>query len=492
MTGKTVVGYLYQHAEAHPDKTAVIANGITASYRQLADLVRRYAAFLRNNGLQKSDIIVVRSSQSLDFVVAYFAAHTAGCVIAPAEKSIPEAGILAIAEAIGAKAVISTGDKELSCGNFIYFDSASILLDAQNTEPMAFSLPDPEDSADILFTTGTTGSSKGVEISYKALIATAERAIYGCQYKDDTVLIIPGPLNHAGSLRKLPATIVNGSTIHILNGMTNLKAFYDALDNAEGFLSCFLSPAMIRTLFTLSEDVIGRYAGKFDSIESGGASPPELDKQRLCQLFPKTRLYNIYGSSESAYICMYDYNANPGKIGCVGKVMPHSQIIIVDDDRKVIQSSTDHMGYLAIMSDTNMKGYINDPEQTRQVLTDGIVYTNDVGYIDAEGFVYLVGRKGDVINVGGLKVAPAEVEAAALSIEGIEDCICVPVRHPISGYAPKLLVVMRDDVVFSGQEISNELRKKLEGYKVPIKYEKVDSIAKTYNGKLDRKAYLFE
>lgn len=68
----------------------------------------------------------------------------------------------------------------------------------------------------------------------------------------------------------------------------------------------------------------------------------------------------------------------------------------------------------------------------------------------------------------------------------------MPVRHPISGYAPKLLVVMRDDVVFSGQEISNELRKKLEGYKVPIKYEKVDSIAKTYNGKLDRKAYLFE
>lgn len=489
MEGKTVVNYLYQHAKEHPDKIAVIANGIAINYQRLADLTCRYATFLQQNGLQKGDIVVLKSSQTLDFVVAYFAVHTAGGISAPAEKSIPEAGILAVAKAIGAKAVISTDGKELPCENALRFDSTSILTDAQNTQPMAFSLPDVEDSADILFTTGTTGSSKGVELSHKALVATAKNLIYGCQYKDNTVVVVPGPLNHANPIRKLLAAIVNGSTIHILNGMTNLKAFYDALDNTEGILACCLPPAMIRTLFTLSGDTIGKYADRIDFIESATAPLPEPDKLRLCQLLPQTRLYNNYGSSESASVCMYDYNANPGKSNCVGKVMPYSKIIIVDDNRKVIQSSADHIGYLACMGDTNMKGYINDLEQTRRVLVDGVVYTNDVGFIDEDGFVYVTGRKDDVINVGGLKVAPAEVEAAALSIEGIEDCICVPVRHPISGYAPKLLVVMREDVVFSAQKISNELQQKLEGYKVPIKYEKVDCVARTYNGKVDRKFY---
>ena len=80
-----------------------------------------------------------------------------------------------------------------------------------------------------MFTTGTTGSSKGVELSHKALVATAENLIYGCGYKKDTVIIVPGPLNHANAIRKLFTTFVNGSTIYLLNGMTNVKAFFRLL-----------------------------------------------------------------------------------------------------------------------------------------------------------------------------------------------------------------------------------------------------------------------
>lgn len=186
---------------------------------------------------------------------------------------------------------------------------------------------------------------------------------------------------------------------------------------------------------------------------------------------------------------MYDYNAYPGKTGCVGWPMPHSKILIVDEDRRPMASSPERMGTVACAGDTNMIRYVNEPELTAQVLADGIVYTNDMGYIDAEGFVYVVGRKDDVINVGGLKVAPTEVEAAALSLDGVEDCICVPMRHPISGHAPKLLLVMAEGAEFSPKAIAAELKKKLEAYKVPVRYELVQSVARTYNGKLDRKAY---
>lgn len=489
MKGTSVEEYLYRHAIETPDKTAVIAGETSVGYGQLAELAKGYASFLRSKGLTKGDIVVVRSSQTLDFVVVYLAVHTAGGIIAPTEKNIPTEGIANIIKAIGAKFVISSEGEALPCKDVISIDIANVMTDAKQEEIAEFPPIDADDSADILFTTGTTGKSKGVEISHKALVATAENVIAACRYKKDTVVVVPGPLNHAGPIRKVVTTIVNGSAICLLNGMTDIKRFYDALDSISFPIGCCLPPSSIRTLFVLTGDKLGSYSEKIDFIESASAPLPEPDKLRLCKLLPNTRLYNNYGTSESASLCMYDYNANPGKIGCIGKMTMHSQILIVNDFHEVIQSSKANMGYLACAGDTNMKGYVNAPELTEQVMKDGIVYTNDVGYIDEDGYVYIVGRADDVINVGGLKVAPAEVEEAALSIDGIEDCICIAIPHQISGQALKLLVVMRGDVKFAPKEISSALQNKLEGYKVPVKYEQVDKIARTYNGKLDRKAY---
>ena len=103
-------------------------------------------------------------------------------------------------------------------------------------------------------------------------------------------------------------------------------------------------------------------------------------------------------------------------------------------------------------------------------------------------FVYIIGRKGDVINVGGLKVAPAEVEDAALSHPGIRDCICIPVKDPISEHVPKLLYVA--DEVIPPKELNDFLAHRLESFKLPRRYEKVEKINRTYNGKLDGKSYV--
>ena len=135
-----------------------------------------------------------------------------------------------------------------------------------------------------------------------------------------------------------------------------------------------------------------------------------------------------------------------------------------------------------------MKGYVNDPELTAQTLVNGIVYTNDLGYIDEDGFVYVTGRRDDVINVGGLKVAPTEVEAAALEYDGVEDCVCVAVPDNITGSALKLLVVIPSGEL-QPAKLSAYLASRLEGYKVPKFYERVEKIARTFNGKIDRKAY---
>lgn len=488
---KSVVEYVSEWARLYPDKTAVIADGIKTSYGEFYRMICGYGRYLKEAGMKKGDIVVLRARQSLDFVTAYLAIHTGGGVFAALEKSISDDGMLKIAEQLGAKVIIA--DLEESKKNYkaVYLPMDNICECAKNQDisDYDFDFPNEDDSADILFTTGTTGASKGVELSHKALTATAENLIYGCGYRKDTLMIVPGPLNHANAIRKFYTSMVNGNTVCILNGMTNIKAFFDALDY-EGSIACCLPPSSIRMLFSLTADKIGEYADRIDFIESATAPLPEPDKQKLCELLPNTRLYNNYGSSEAASVCMYNYNEYPGLVGCIGKAMPNSKIIIVDENRKVIKSSKDHMGYLACIGDVNMKGYVNEPQLTREVLADGIVYTNDIGYIDEDGFVYISGRKGDVINVGGFKVAPTDVEAAALSYDGIEDCICIPVDDAITGKALKLLVVMRKDVPFIMKDIRNHMIKELENYKVPRYYEQVDKVERTYNGKLNRKYYL--
>lgn len=485
---KTVVEYVYEHAKATPDKTAVIAGGVETSYSRLFALSNAYGSFLAAQGLKKGGVVVTRAAQTLEYVVLYLGVHMAGGVISSLEKSVPDQVMGQVADTVKAQMIIST---ELSAfeGEERTLVKRDVLADAERfIDSPVRPFPQLEDSADILFTTGTTGKSKGVELSHKALTATAENLIYGCGYKQDTVIIVPGPLNHANPIRKLFTTLVNGSTIVILDGMIDIRAFFRALDT-PGSIACCLPPSAVRMIFTLTKDKIGEYADRIDFIESATAPLPETDREHLCRLLPNTRLLNNYGSSESASVCMYDYNKYPGRVGCVGKAMPNSQIVVVNDDREIIHSSKDNMGLLACIGDVNMKGYINEPELTREVLEDGVVFTSDVGYIDDEGFVYISGRKGDVINVGGLKVAPTEVEAAALAMDGIEDCICVPVDNAITGKALKLIVVLREDVPFEVKTIRSFLSTRLEAFKVPTVYEQADHVARTYNGKLDRKAY---
>ena len=157
--------------------------------------------------------------------------------------------------------------------------------------------------------------------------------------------------------------------------------------------------------------------------------------------------------------------------------MKHSQVIITDK------------GLIACKGDTLMTGYVGDPERTATILRDNTVFTSDIGMIDEEGMLHLKGREDDVINVVGFKVAPTEVEDAAMSFPPLKDCICISADHPITGKALKLLVAMKEGETLNKRALSLHLKERLENYKIPLLYEQVDSIQRTFNGKLNRKFY---
>jgi acyl-CoA synthetase (AMP-forming)/AMP-acid ligase II len=435
-----LVDYLEQNAQRYSSKVAVVCGDWSLTYAQLWQEVVR-----RSQDFRPHEVVCFRSSQDIDFLITYMAIHLAGGVAAPLEHGMPDALFKRISTAV--------------------------------THSSLFTLHSSLPIADILYTTGTTGQSKGVMVSHRALIADAENLIAGQGFSHELVFVVNGPLNHIGSLSKIWPCIILGATILIIEGMKDLNAFFRALDYPAQKMATFFVPATIRMILQFAPDKLASYADKLDFIESGAAPLPQADMLRLCELLPTTRLYNTYASTETGIIATYNYNDGRCMANCLGRPMPHSRVLITPE------------GLIACQGDTLMSGYVGDPELTATVLRDDTIFTSDIGTLDEEGMLHLSGRASDVINVGGFKVSPIEVEEVAMSNPLVSDCICISASHPVTGRALKLLVVTPSGQTLDKRSLARYLADRLEPYKVPMLYEQVDTIARTYNGKLDRKHY---
>ena len=432
--------YLKRNAQQYPSKLAVICDNEQCTYEELYNRSLAKASELKAESLKAGQIVCLRAYSSIDFLVSYFALHMIGCVAAPLEKDIPDAS----------------------------FDKISQELGAYTT---------PDGVADVLYTTGTTGKSKGVMISHRTIVADAENLIGGQGFSHELVFVINGPMNHIGSLSKVYPVILLGATLIIVDGLKDMNKFFDAFDYPAEKMATFLVPASIRILIEFSSEKLAALAEKMDFIETGAAAISHADMETLCRLLPKTRLYNTYASTETGIICTYNYNDGQCIAGCLGRPMQHSQIFITEK------------GLIARKGDTLMTGYVGDPERTASILKNDTIYTSDIGRIDEQGMLHLSGREGDVINVGGFKVAPTEVEDVVMSYPDVRECICISVDHRITGKALKLLVAMTEGNTLDKRALAHFLKSKLEAYKVPLLYEQVDAIKRTYNGKINRKFY---
>lgn len=489
------VEYIAYYAEKAPATPAVLAGGTMVTYGELWRKVRGFARYLNNCvGLHEGDVVLIKATPTIEYAVSYFGTHLAGSIIAPIEYSASgDSFVKTVRELAPSFCIVNANDPDKDSGilgdRWITSPQVCSIADEFDSDNTGeFDIPDGENVAVIMFTTGTTGVSKGVIHTHRSMIATVENIIYGCQMKEGTPMLTPGPMNHSGPIRKMVTAIACGGTAILLNGMKNMKKFFDTLGSSPVPVGCALVPSAVSLLLTVTGDKLGEYADKIDFIISDSAPLPEAIRQRLCSLLPGVRLYVNYGSTEAGSVCMYDYNRFPGKRNCIGKAGPNSPVVTVDDEGNEFPSTPDHPGLLASKGTLNMRGYWNAPALTEKVMHGGVVCTSDIGYIDAEGFIYILGRNGDVINVGGLKVAPTEVEEKALGYPGLEDCVCVPVDDKVSGKAVKLCVVLKRGEVFDARGLRRYLMAHLENYKVPKYIVEIGEVPRTYNGKVDRKA----
>ncbi|MBQ9357347.1 MAG: acyl--CoA ligase [Prevotella sp.] len=438
---KTIENYIEHWAAKTPAKVAVATPRHQVTYGELWMLIGQHARDFRSAGIGKGSIVALRTSQGVSFLADYFALHKVGAVPMPLERDMPEAKF-----------------QEVS----------------RHYEEMTA----PEGAADLLFTTGTTGKSKGVLISHEAIMANAENLIEAHGYGSHLTFIITGPLNHLGSLSKVWPVFVKGATLYILEDMKNLSVFFQAMDYSNDNVATFMVPSSIRMLLQLGGQRLRDYALKIEFIETGAAPIAQSDMELLCNLLPRTRLFNTYASTESGIVCTYNFNGEGSCMPrCLGRPMRNSDVMITPK------------GSVACKGSTLMMGYFGDEERTAEVLRDGVLYTADNGAIDADGNLHLLGRTDDVINVGGYKVQPEEVEQAAMTFEAVKDCVCIGVPSLLTGSALKLLVCLKEGYTLDKRLLARHIAQYVENYKVPMLYEQVDTVGRNVNGKLDRKSY---
>jgi len=433
------------YAASVPDKAAVICGGETLSYSCLWKCIQARASQLEAEGLRRGEPYVFVATQDAEFIVTYCAVHLCGAVAVPLEASTPQER---------KKQIQAEANSQMVNGKWLNGKCS-----------------------DILYTTGTTGFAKGVIISEKAWTANAENLIDRLGFTSDLLFIVCGPLNHLGSLSKIYPTLMTGGTLCIMEGLKDLNAFFSIFSLPFARFATFLVPSGIRMLLQFASKDLAAVSRKIAFVETGAAPISQHDMERLCQVLPSSRLFNTYASTEAGIVCSYEYSKYGCHPGLLGKPMKHSSLRI------------DEAGRVVCSGDTLMSGYVNAPELTAQVLREGEVYTSDLGSIDENGMLRLQGRLDDIINVGGRKVNPLEVEEALSTFDLIADCICVPAPHIILGTAPKLFYVPKSGHEVKPKAIADYLKGRLENYKIPLFYEAVDAIKRTYNGKPDRKAY---
>ncbi len=477
---------IQEFAQTTPEQVALIINDDKCTYKELAQYNRKAALYLQNKGVKAGDRIVVEADHIFSYVYFWYGIQLLGATFVPVEKSSPSKRIIEIAEELDAKVMVTLEARDDLEGAW---SLAEIIKEIEATEDSFVpTAPDADSLAEILFTTGTTGKSKGVMVSFGNQVNIALAGIETTNIKSDNIWLIPTPMNHAAALRKVHIAMAVGSTTCLLDGFRNFKQYFKTIEDHK-VTSLYLPPSAIHLLLAFAANNFAALNDQLRFVYSSSTAYPETDKEKMRKLMPNVYMYNCFGCSEAGVVCTDEFCVSGGSqySSSVGKPNSYSEIVILDEDgNEMKDASAENPGLIAIRSKSVMQGYWNEPELTAQAIKNGMLVMSDLCYFAPNGEIILVGRSNDTINLGGLKVAPVEVEEVVMRADCVDECLLIPTIKG-DNISLKLLVVLEDGKELDEAEIRKLITDNLEPYKLPKKIEVIDEIIKTFNGKIDRK-----
>ena len=475
---KTIEEQIFDKVQNIPDKVALISGDTEITYSQLWDYCLCAAEKLKQDyHLKKGDRVILSAAGNIEFVYAYFGVHIAGGICVPIDPDTNQTRFEYIEKSttpVCVMGLLHNVKKET-----IPFSDV-----VNGTSKATYIAPEQSQVADILFTTGTTGAPKGVALSYNNLSAAARNinAFIGNTSSDVELLALP--VSHSFGLGRLRCSLSKGATVVMLGTFANVKKFFKEMARCQVTMFAMV-PASWGFIKKMSGKYIGKFADQLKFIEIGSSFMPEEDKELLMSLLPKTRICMHYGSTEASRSAFMEFHTYKDNLLSIGKASPNVEIKIFTSQGT--PAALGEEGEVCVKGEHVTCSYWNEtPERFASDFYDGYFRTGDCGTMDAEGNIYLKSRIKEMINVGGKKVSPMEVEDILNTIPGIKESACIGIPDPgiVLGEVVKAFIVADDNL--SDEEIMQQLRPQLEVYKLPVEIERINAIPKTGSGKIQR------
>jgi long-chain acyl-CoA synthetase len=508
---KNIPDILSSSAIKYPSKIAVIFGQKKINFTDLNVYTDRLAQGLRQIGVVKADRVALLLDNSAHFVICYFAIVKLGAVVVPINHMFKSEEI---------SYIVSDSEPKVMITSSIYLDTVlkikeelpylkNILsvskekegvisiydwINDQNKEYCNRENVGEDDIAAILYTSGTTGHPKGAMLSHGNLIsnALASKEAIKANHKDKAICLLPLFHSFAATVcMLLPLSV--GGTVVIMKSARPFKRVIRAIFNNR--VTVFVG---IPSLYNILNEVklpkilnslIIRMLLPIRVCISGAAALPvptwEKFQKRL-----GVPLLEGYGLTESSPVVSLNPYKCLNKGGSIGLPINGVKVEIVDENNNPV--GVGQVGEILVKGPNVMKGYYNNPEATKETIKDGWLYTGDLGKKDADGYLYIVGRKKDMVNVRGLNVYPREIEDLLYQHPKVKEAAVIGVADFHKGEVPKGFIVLKEGVVAAEKEFVLYLREHLANYKIPRSIEFRQSLPKNTTGKILKRILIEE
>ncbi|MBP6995190.1 MAG: long-chain fatty acid--CoA ligase [Phycicoccus sp.] len=475
------------------DNAAVRINGQAITYRQLHAMAAQVAGNLRAQGVQPGDRVALIIPNVPAYPVTFWGALLAGATVVPMNPLLKAGEIDYFFTDSGAKVAFVWPDfaEEATKGAA---NSGTLIVPVTPTGPVDGALPqgepimaaterDDEDTAVILYTSGTTGRPKGAELTHRNIALNAERSsTVILTMEQDDVLMGCLPLFHVFGLTvgMIAATNV-GASLALIPRFDPAAAI--ATINAEK-VSLFLGVPTMYAAILNHPDGATMDASSLRTCASGGSAMP-LEVMRGFEETFGCVILEGYGLSETSPVASFNLPDRERKPGTIGVAIPGCQMRCVDTEGNEVPVG--EVGEIAIRGDNVMKGYWNKPEATAEAIPDGWFRTGDLATMDDEGYFTIVDRKKDMILRGGMNVYPREVEELLYTHPGILEAAVVGIPDDLLGEQVGAAVALRPGATVTPDEIIEWAKERIAAYKYPRQVWIVQELPKGPTGKILRR-----
>ena len=470
----TIADFLNNSYRANPDKLAIIDNNSKFSYSGLNQQVNKFSSFL--NQFPQNSVISLLFDNTNEFVISYLGVINSGCTAHLIPTGISQSNLKE--QIFSAKPrLILTSDVHFSKFDEIEFENLEKLKFSEIKKTSSDTRkPKSSDYAYLIYTSGTTSAPKGVPITHSSCVFTTGNIVRTLQYSKDDVDLLPLPLSHSFGLGCLHTSLYVGSTLVIQNGPTTHNIL-DSIKKYDVTTLAAVPSTLSKITFSASNDSLNLLSDLRLIITNSTFFPPETIR-KLKETLKTGKVATYYGLTEASRSTFMIFDDDDEKIESVGKPSDEIsiKIISVNDESSV--------GEIWIKGSNVIKKYWTE-EHTKENLSDGWLKTGDLGKID-DGYLYILGRIDDLINISGEKVYPQEIERVVKVLSGIDDVVAIPMKHKSFGEVVKLFVKKSVESDITKTEILTHCIKNLERFKVPAKIEFVEDFPRTDYGKIKR------